>query len=95
MNACPAAYSASQGVCLPIDSNLRAAYLTNPSISSPYDYNNFKMTLIWVSLATFGLGLLWMTLSFCFPRLAPIIAHILGALVLIALGVLILVLWDR
>jgi putative Mn2+ efflux pump MntP len=78
-----------------VDSNLLGAYLANPSVSSLFDYNNFKQTLIWVSIATFGLGLLWMTLTFCFPQLAPTLAHVLGALVLIAVGVLLLVLWDR
>lgn len=36
-----------------------------------------------------------MTLTWCAPKMAPLIAHVMGALVLIALGVLILVLWDR
>jgi len=36
-----------------------------------------------------------MVISFCFPKLAPIIAHVLGALTLVALGILVLVLWDK
>ena len=69
--------------------------LNNPKISSPFDYTNFKNTLFWSALTTLGLGILWMTISYCFPKLAPIIAHIAGAIVLITLGVLVLVLWDE
>lgn len=36
-----------------------------------------------------------MTLAWCAPKLAPTIAHIGGALILIAIGVLLLVLWDK
>ena len=68
--------------------------MSNPNVSSPFDYENFKQTLIWSALTAAGLGLLWTIISFCFPKFAPIIAHIMGALVLIALGVLVLVLWD-
>jgi hypothetical protein len=95
VSACPSGYFASQGLCLPQDNGLRLIYLTNPSVANLFDYENFKRTLLWSSLATLGLGLLWMTLSFCFPKIAPIIAHVMGALVLLALGVLVIVLWDR
>jgi hypothetical protein len=69
--------------------------LSNPSISSPYDYDNFKQTLLWTALTTLGIGLIWATLTFCFPKIISMVAHVLGALSLIALGVLVLVLWDR
>ena len=96
VNTCPAGYSSTdERLCLPINDEKRAAYLSNPSVSSPFDYQNFKDTLLWSSLFTLGVGLFWLVLSFCFPRLAPIIAHILGALTLITLGILTLVLWDR
>lgn len=51
--------------------------------------------MIWSALTALGIGLLWMAISFFFPNLAPIIAHILGAMTLVALGVLVLVLWDK
>lgn len=82
-------------MCLPNDSDLRSQYLSNPSVSSPFDYNNFKQTLLWSALTALGIGLIWATLTYCFPKLVPIIAHVLGALTLIALGVLILVLSDK
>lgn len=85
----------SQGVCLPNNDDQRAAYLSNPSLSGPFDYDNFKQTLLWSALTALGIALLWLTISLCFPALAPILAHILGAMVLIALGVLLLVLWDK
>lgn len=93
--ACPKGFFGSQGLCLPEKEELRNQYLSNPSISSPFDYSNFKTALIWSALTALGLGLLWTVISFCFPKLAPTIAHILGALVLITLGILVLVLWDR
>jgi membrane associated rhomboid family serine protease len=46
-------------------------------------------------LTAFGIGLLWFVISFCFPRLAPTIAHVLGAITLIVLGILVLLLWDK
>lgn len=95
MATCPKGYFGSQGLCLPENDELRAQYLSNPKLSGPFDYSNFKQTLIWSALTALGLGLLWTLISFCFPRLAPIIAHVLGALVLITLGILVLVLWDR
>lgn len=95
MATCPKAYFGSQGLCLPENEELRSQYLSNPNLSSPFDYSNFKQTLIWSALTALGLGLLWMLISFCFPLLAPVIAHVLGALVLITLGILVLVLWDR
>lgn len=41
------------------------------------------------------MGLLWLIIQYCFPKLAPVIAHVLGALTLIAFGILVLVLWDK
>lgn len=95
VNSCPNGYTASQGLCLPNDDNLRAQYLNNPSVSAPFNYDGFKKTLLWSALTALGIGLLWMVISFCFPKLAPIIAHVLGALTLVALGILVLVLWDN
>lgn len=95
MASCPAGFTASNNLCLPQNEELRAQYLANPSVSSPFDYQNFKQVLIWTALTALGIGLLWMALSFCFPKLAPVIAHILGALTLITLGILALVLWDK
>lgn len=46
-------------------------------------------------MTAFGIGLLWFVISFCFPRLAPTIAHVLGAITLIVLGILVLLLWDK
>jgi hypothetical protein len=46
-------------------------------------------------LTALGIGLLWMLFTLCFPKLAPIVAHVLAAIALITLGVLILVLWDQ
>lgn len=94
MAQCPNGFFNSQGLCLPENDDQRALYLANPNTSSPFDYQNFKLTLLWSALTAAGLGLLWTIISFCFPKFAPIIAHIMGALVLIALGVLVLVLWD-
>lgn len=91
---CPKGYFGSQGLCLPENDELRAQYLSNPNLSGPFDYSNFKQTLIWSALTALGLGLLWTLISFCFQT-RPIIAHVLGALVLITLGILVLVLWDR
>ena len=42
-----------------------------------------------------GFGLLWMTFVHCAPRIAPIVAYILGAILLLAIGILLLVLWDK
>lgn len=95
MASCPNGYFANQGLCLPKNDDLRAQYLSHSSASSPFDYENFKQALIWSALTALGIGLLWLFISLCFPRLAPIIAHILAALTLIALGVLVLVLWDK
>jgi hypothetical protein len=69
--------------------------LSNPSVSGPFNYKDFKTTLLWSALTAFGIGLLWFVISFCFPKLAPAIAHVLGAITLITLGVLVLVLWDK
>lgn len=80
---------------MPTNEDLRAKYLANSSASSPFDYQNFKWALIWSALTTLGISLLWLLISLCFPKLAPIIAHILGAISLITLGVLVLVLWDK
>lgn len=95
VNNCPAGTDQSNRFCLPQDDKLRETVLNIPGVGDNIDYGGFKTTLIWSSLAALGLGLLWMTISFCFPKLAPIIAHIMGALVLITLGILILVLPDK
>jgi len=36
-----------------------------------------------------------MTLTHCAPRIAPMIAYIVGALLCLAIGILLLVLWDK
>ena len=95
VNSCPNGFFESQGLCLPENDEQRDLYLSNPNTSSPFDYENFKSTLLWSSLVALGIGLLWLTISLCFPKLAPILAHVLGALTLIALGILVLVLWDK
>ena len=46
-------------------------------------------------MVALGFGLLWMTLVWCAPKHAPMIAHVGAIILLIALGVLILVLWDK
>jgi hypothetical protein len=78
-----------------VDENLQSQYLSNPSVSGPFNYSDFKRTLGWSALTAFGIGLLWMVISFCFPKNAPALAHVLGAITLIVLGVLSLVLWDK
>lgn len=64
-------------------------------MQGPLDYDNFKKTLGWSALVAVGFGLLWMTLTWCAPKLAPIIAHVGAIILLLAIGILLLVLWDK
>jgi hypothetical protein len=95
VSSCPGGYFAANGLCIPEDEKLRNQYLDNPSISSTYDNDHFKQTLIWSSLVAFGFGLLWMTFVHCAPRTANMVAYVLGAILTLVLGILLLVLWDK
>lgn len=95
MSNCPREYFEHDGVCLPRDEERRNEYLSNHTVSNPLQHDAFKTTLWWSSLVALGFGLLWMTLVWCAPKMAPMIAHAGAILLLIALGVLTLVLWDQ
>ena len=95
MKSCPRNFFSSQGLCLPYDEQLRSQYLENSHVSNGHYYESFKTALFWSAIVALGFGLLWMTLVWCAPRHAPLIAHVGSAILLIAIGVLILVLWDK
>ena len=54
----------------------------NSHVEGTLDYDNFKKTLRWSALVAVGFGLLWITIIWCAPRLAPILAHVGSAILL-------------
>lgn len=69
--------------------------MENNEIAAPIQFPNFRWTLFYTFIVSLGLGMLWAFITHCFPREAPILAHTLAPLALIAFGVLILVLNDK
>jgi len=95
VKSCPANFYVHQNLCLPTTQQSLDLYLSNPQITSPLQYNQFKWILFYTAIITLCIGLIWSVLVQALPRYVSIIGHLLGTGCLIAFGVLILVLSDE
>lgn len=67
--------------------------------NSRRDYQGFKQTIGWGALVAIGFGLVWMAIVHLAPKKAPLIALVLAAILLLALGILLFIathaLWSK
>ena len=96
VSSCPSGTTVSEEntgkLCVPNDPDAREKVLNDRMARRPWEWEQFKKTLLYTAMCAIGIGLIWMTIVHLCPKVAPILAIIGAILLLIAVGILLLVL---
>lgn len=95
MQYCPSTYTSTKGLCLPIDEEERGKYLDRGEISAMVYGREFKNVILYTALISLSLGLINLFWVNMFPKLSVRFNFYSCFILLLAVGVLLLVIFDR